>query len=467
MTEKINSFLCRTRSYLILTLAMVYLAGNITGIRGGDTLVNILALLTLAACLPGVKGASRYTAYVLLALGSALMIASGARAEVWLAGFGKNLALLTLIILVPLLGLPLGYGGYLEALEDYFHRRLGERKRRYGVVMVVAHFLGAMLNLAAIPITYEMLAGRKKEPLEPRLAGALARGYSASVNWSPSMSPVPMAIHYYGVRFFELFPVGFLMGMLFGLVGWLLVVIRTGSGEAEVAAGSEVPAAGPVTGGRTYSRKLAELAGSGAAVLALVFTVEGSTGWGIFTVVPLVSLVYPLVWSAALGQVKAWRHELVNGYLSGALPRMKNEVVLFICAGFFGTAVGASGLGARIPAMINYLVGSDPVGISVVVALMIIVMSCLGVHPVVTGTAIVTSLTPASVGLTPRFMSVLLAGSWALGVTVSPFSGMSLIMAGLTGRSSLEVGPGWHLRYTLLALAVLILGLNALRLVGF
>lgn len=54
--------------------------------------------------------------------------------------------------------------------------------------------------------------------------------------------------------------------------------------------------------------------------------------------------------------------------------------------------------------------------------------------------ALATSLDPLSAGMSPVNMALVLIMGWALGATVSPMSGTSLVVGGLTGRSPTAVG---------------------------
>jgi TRAP-type C4-dicarboxylate transport system permease large subunit len=199
----------------------------------------------------------------------------------------------------------------------------------------------------------------------------------------------------------------------------------------------------------------------------LILLIEGFLKWGIFVVVPLVSIFFPLLLALLINSFHEWKDLLRSSYLSECLPRMKNEIVMFTCAGFFAAAINLAGFGAKIPALINYLVANDPFGISLVVALMLISAAFIGIHPVVTGTAIMSSFSPEAFGVSPVFMATVIASSWSLALIVSPFSATTVTMSGLYDRSPLEAGPKWHWLYTIIALPTVLLLLNGLRILGF
>ncbi len=445
-----------SRRFAVLALALLGLAGSLFDLPV-RSVINPLALVTMLLCMPVAAKATRYTGVALLGVGSILLFISGAGWQVWLSGFGENRALLSLIILVPLLGLPLSYGGYLEAIDAFSRRYMAAERPLMGVAMASTHFLGSLLNVGALPIIYQMLVQRRGDG-DPRLAMALARGYSTAVVWSPNMAAIPLIIHYFDVKYWEIGPVAFIMAVLISLFGMVTLRPRPRQpGEDQ----DDMPL------DRGSRRKLLELVTVGAALIAFLLVLEGQTGLSIFSIVPLVSILFPLCWSLYLGKLAEWRQAVRSEYGINILTRMKNEVVLFTCAGFLAVAVKSSGLDGYIPLLVHTLSGGNALGISLVVAALVLGISLLGVHPIVTGVAVLATLDPVVLGVSPRFLGVVVACTWAVTINITPFSATNVMMSGITGRSPLEVGPRWHLKYGVPALLMVILLLNGLRLVGY
>ncbi|MEW6662914.1 MAG: hypothetical protein ACOY9Y_08535 [Bacillota bacterium] len=447
------------RSSLVLLMVLTHLAKIVFNLNQLNPITYYLAVAAMLACLPAVSRHSRYTSIILLAIGSLLIFKSGAPAALWLKGFGTNLSIISLIVLAPLLGLPLKFSRYLTALDALSNRQM-HGKRKYTVAMVMGHGLGALLNIAAIPLANQLLTGGRRE-LDLPLTKAMIRGYIGAVSWSTSMNPMPLAIYYYGLRYLDVLPAGLAAGITVSLVGAAFWFFTREPGQ-------ELPGErGPQAMSPCTRRRLVEVCLMSGMVFALILLIEGLLHWGIFIVVPLVSMFFPLIWALLINRFSEWKELLRANYLTECLPRMKNEIVMFTCAGFFAAAVNLSGLGAKIPGLINQLSASDPWGISLVVALMVIGAAFVGVHPVVTGTAIMTSFNPEAFGISAVFLATVIAGSWSLALIMSPFSGITLTLSGMFDRSPLEVGPKWHWLFVLVALPVLLLLLNFFRLLSF
>ena len=77
--------------------------------------------------------------------------------------------------------------------------------------------------------------------------------------------------------------------------------------------------------------------------------------------------------------------------------------------------------------------------------LMLIIPGVLGMHPVAIGTAMVTALVPANLGLTNLTFALTILTGWLLCIMMAPFSATGLLLASLNGRSSYynTVGINW------------------------
>ncbi|HCJ94716.1 MAG TPA: hypothetical protein DHV69_05810, partial [Sphaerochaeta sp.] len=63
----------------------------------------------------------------------------------------------------------------------------------------------------------------------------------------------------------------------------------------------------------------------------------------------------------------------------------------------------------------------------------------MGLHPVVAGSALVVSIAPEALGLTPFMFGFTLIAGWSIGILLSPFSATNMVTGGLTKH------PSWYL----------------------
>ena len=113
-------------------------------------LALVLMLAVTALCLVAVTGSARVISYTAFALSIGLLIGYRAPAKVWEQGLEDNLYLVVLFSVVPLLRIPIRYGGYFEALRTVFERFVHSRGRFYLFVSLVSAFFGSIVNLAIV-----------------------------------------------------------------------------------------------------------------------------------------------------------------------------------------------------------------------------------------------------------------------------------------------------------------------------
>ena len=80
---------------------------------------------------------------------------------------------------------------------------------------------------------------------------------------------------------------------------------------------------------------------------------------------------------------------------------------------------------------------------------LMVLLAIIGIHPVISIAIVGTWLAPLSVD--PNVLGTLFLSVWAVGVTASPLSGISLALIGRYGLSSRSILL-WHYRYALVML---------------
>ncbi|MEI3308497.1 MAG: hypothetical protein V8R48_06545 [Eggerthella lenta] len=91
-----------------------------------------------------------------LASSIALLVYSQAPLDVWKQALRENAYLIVMFIMVPLLGIPVQHGGYSESLRGMFARYASTDSRYYALVSSMSAFVGVLISIAAVPLTYEV-----------------------------------------------------------------------------------------------------------------------------------------------------------------------------------------------------------------------------------------------------------------------------------------------------------------------
>jgi hypothetical protein len=372
---------------------------------------------------PRVRGVARIQVAAMLALGLAGLAwaAAAGRPVDWAKILDSNQALLAMLASVSFLRLTATAEG------DDRGNALSRGPRALVQTLLGVHLLGAVINLSAVAILGDRMAtGGMLSPLQGQV---LSRGFALAANWSPFFAAMGLAL-----------------ANAPGASLWVLVTV--GIPVAALALAFSVLELGPrarLQGFVGNPMHLKALALPGTLAVA-VMTIHGA-----LPAVPILTLVSALSVSATLvvlarregcaGPVRAAR------FVTLGLPGMANELALFLAAGVLsvgiGAAVGASGLALALAGFGAW----EATGLLV----LLVTLAILGVHPVVGISVAAGVLTPLRPD--PNLLALAFLMTWALGVTLSPFSGLSLALQGRYGVDSHRF-PIWGWRFAVFVLAV-------------
>jgi len=426
-------------SIAIIYLAKAYLAWSWLGV-----ILSIVCVLSVIISLPFVKGNTRVVALALFAAGVILFFSSEAEAGLWLSAVAKNANLVTLLVLVPIFGLPLEHGGYYKVLDALVDRFMNNNHRMFWVPALLGHFFGALMNMGALPIVYQLIMHGNRSSAFRAVPAAIVRGFCSSIYWSPNMVSVALVISYLALPWAIFARGGLIFTLLSLVVGWVIHIVFNRKNTPY--SGKDKPKS------TLNAKKLLELVIFCSLFLGVIVIIAVETTVPVFNVVPLLALVYPVLWLGLLGKGKVI-YSAYRSYVTTALPGYASEIVMFLGAGFLASALLHSGSGEKISLLFGQLAGLSPCLLCFLLAFSIVLMSLVGIMPMVTVTAYCASLQPALLGLSTEQLSLVLVGGWATSVLASPFTGITLIMSGLMRKSSLSVArSNWLYAAVMLAL---------------
>ncbi|KUO75372.1 MAG: C4-dicarboxylate ABC transporter [Desulfosporosinus sp. BRH_c37] len=458
----------RIRSLATFSLAIVYLCNLYFKSSVIKDLDLILLVIVISLSFTVVTGSAKVIGYVSFALSISLLLIYHAPLSVWTQALQENLYLVVMFTLVPLLGIPIQYGGYFESLQSVFRRYVHTNSRFYLLVSLISAFIGVLVNMAVVPLVHQISLASDKSSDKKLLSIAISRGFTTCTIWAPTTAAIALIIQLSDAEWHSFFPFGLFFGMIAGLIGYTMMKLAGGSVEnsSAIAVATVDPAEKLNSIAEINLRKVIELSVFGITLIFLIVIVSLITGISTIIVVSIASLVFPVIWLALIGRLPVLIREFKGDYYIERLPRLKNEIVLFVGAGLFATSISYSHLGNYVPNILNPIVGSNPLWLAVVIILSSLILSVLGVHPIITVTILGGTLKAAAYGVTPTYMALILAISWAMGISIAPSSATVIAISGLTEQSPLKVGFGWNGLYVLIVSTVLIMLLTLFRAVG-
>ena len=333
---------------------------------------------------------------------------------------------------------------------------------RYLAFTLASQFFSGILGLAGANLMFIMAAPAGEDKSDERTAAvvAAARGFAAANCWSPAFGNMAILLALYpSLHWIEVFPVGFVLAQLTIVVGALMY-----------GAGALAPdtAPSPPTSARALTAAALPLLLSLLGFLVLILSVGKALHIAVSAAIVLLAPAVSLGFHAVTGGPGQRLADGLRGLGQGLrrFPGLASEAMLFLAAGCAGSIL-ADAFPDSWVGMIGRALGPHPfLGLSFLMfALMAAALA--GIHPVLTGVFLASTLTPQVLNLPPlTHMAAILAG-WGLSSSITPFSVLSLTASRYAGVDlyQISLGKNWAfaLCNALLICALLAAYVSALR----
>ena len=289
----------------------------------------------------------------------------------------------------------------------------------YKTLLGVSLF-GSVINISAPVIFADRLSATSS--LNRLTSQSITRIFSGCSVWSPFFGGMAAVITY--VPAVSL-PLVRLVCFPFAVIGFIIVCI-----EAHFRYRDQLQCF------KGYPVKYSSLWVPATLALTVVVLSKLAPHWSVLTCISLGALVLTLgVLIARQGMVGGTNTMWLQ--ITGYLPKMVNELVLFLVAG-----VLAAGLAGVISTgLIALPYASFHATEAIALLAFMIMLAVVGVHPVVT----VSGITPllATLGPNANLLAVTYLLAWSLGTSASPLSGTHLVFQGRYGVPSWK-GASWN-----------------------
>lgn len=427
------------KSSFILSMCLLYMIQFLTQLEILYTLLGVITVAVFLLSLSGTKKVPRYFSIFMFAIGTIVMIKTGKGMAGMADGLLTNVPLLTLIILVPLIAVPLKLGGYFTSIHYYLQHYAAEPKKIFTSISLFIFTLGPVLNLGSIRVLHEILKDIK---LNAKLAAkAYLTGFSSIILWSPYFGSVALVLYYLDVsvtdHILTALPLSFLilgMGNVLFRLQW--------KKESEVEKQQQAEAS-DVKEEKEHKRKLRKLGLLIALLMATVLILERVTHWPMMFLVSAISILFPIVWAIFKRQSKQWWQQ-IKDFKQKSVPKMGNEIILFISAGLFGKSLTGTVAAEYISVAVQQVSSVSFLLFILMILLFMISFTFIGIHPVVIAIPLLTQIDPVAVGSTPPLISLLFMLGWSISAVLSPVNPLNLLVSNSLKRSGISVGLKWN-----------------------
>ena len=381
-------------------------------------------------------------------IASAIMFYVKADFLQWVSGLNKNGLLIALFVCGPLLSLPFSYENYQGELKNisrlYMHTLIPFAL----LIAMPMHIFAALTGFAALTIMYTLFSQTGKlYGSQDIFISTLVRSYVSSGFWGTSWVSVMLVVSELHIPWYRLI----MMNLIYAPVA--IAINLAGIKIAMLRHPGQYPKLTPDPDTKVDWRKVAIMFGLAVTIVLVILVINLSSGWNLLAIVPMVSMLFPLI-TALIQNKKTELKSGLKNYYDKALFKCRTEVFLFSSAGLLAHALEISGVGNAIPGLIPRFLISYPYFMIIALMLLVILLGQLGIHPAVTGTTLVAVIAPASIGLSVPSFALTIICAWLLSNMLSPFSALNLTMSGLCGKNTWYTGLRLNWRYAIVCMLI-------------
>ena len=434
--------------WISISFAVIFVINYFANLEFLRLICALLLIVILSQGLRQMRPVNLRVVGGLFLAGAVILIWCRADIHTWLEALMQNANLATMFTAAPLLALPFYYEDYQGELARFARLKMQSLLSFMLLNAVSGFVLSLLVGVGAVVIAYEMFYPHSKMyQAEDLFYPALTR-YNCSPGFlAPAWASIVVTTTATNTPWVSLIPIGLAFGFVYLFIDMIMLSlhIRRRPGR--------YPKLQPIAGEKVNYKKILTMLLLAVIMLGMIGVVNAVSGWSLMIVIPIVAIAFPLLTAVFQKKMTAYRAGMGQYYRNSVL-KVRSEVALFTAAGFLGKALEASGIGAKIPALLPAWLHDYPVLMIAAIMLVIILPSLIGIHAVATGSALLAALTPAAVGMNQMtFVLTVLAG-WMISILLSPFSGAALIVGGYADRPSWQISLGKNGPFGLVCLVV-------------
>lgn len=428
------------RFSLILSMCFIYILESFYSNEFIGIVFNIVAVLVFFSILPLLESKGRLFVLTLFLMGIILHFSVGDRGMGLLEGITQNLALLSILILAPLLSIPLKREGVIETVILYLNElKTDPRNTFYGISSFMLT-LAPILNMGALRIVHGFVENIKFS--SKLLSRSYYVGFTPAVLWSPFFASVGIVLFYLDMTYLSYVAVGILFALLQVAVGIFLFRPKVFK-EADVKHAKQTKL--------LYNNRKKDIYFLFGFVFGLVLTLivlEHFLQKSMLLLVSIVCFIVPIMW-VILRKKRSIVKEEVFLYKEKLLTQSKTEICLFLSAGIFGNAISHTPVKQLLEQVMQWSATQSLGVLFLFIILFVSLMAALGVHQIIVIPLILTSLDFAEIHIAMYCVAFMCIFTWMLSSAISPLNAMNIIISQCVRKDGLTVALKWNGMYFL------------------
>ncbi len=380
---------------------------------------------------------------VLVGIGVGLALMSADPIAVILNGFNRTSGFFVLFAAVLWLRIPADGSAALRAAQEAAIRQ--PPGRRYLILAVTSHVIGAVLNLAGLSLVSTIVARQNVEALQRRLTQSISQSFTAATCWTPFYTSMALVLTTVpGLTWGDIAPFGMILSGVLILASWGLSRLNRG-GSVEIKSSTAVSHAP----WRAF------------ALLGILFAIVISLTEGAALPIPialgLVAPVFGLAWTVGQHWKAARPVQAMSGLTRAVMegiPNIRGEALLFLGANLMGAGLSANVSPEATKAALDSLHFSPDLNI-VVVVLAMGLLGSIGVHGVILVVVVGQILPAEALGVPLPIYGLMLLAMWGISSAASPVSPTVLYVSRFCRTPPWTISWVWNGPYLAVGTAII------------
>lgn len=405
----------------------------------------IIALFTLCTIICTIYFSRRLPklfSSIMVMIGIIILFVQGVEFDLLIESITKNLPLVALIAIVPILSIPINLGEYHRRIASFFSKYTNKPTVLYMYTYSFFYLLGPITNLGAIHIIHSMIS-RMKFPTN-FLGRIYPRGFSSINTWAPYFASVFFVVYYLEIPMYQFIPYGILLSLFQFITASTLFKLKE-ERDVQLEKVKNV--------GVNEPKKMIELLCALLLLISVVFLIEPFISFNVSVLIILAAGMFAFIWSMYLHETKRFFQQL-NDFRHGFMDKQANEIALFLSAGFFGVVLANSPMASYINLLWSTIANFSLILLIMFTIILISLFSFIGIHQIVIVSSILATTSASSLGVHEITFAMMLLSAWAIGSVTSPIAPMNVISSNLLQVNVFHMIFRWNFIYVIILLFV-------------
>lgn len=422
------------RFSLIMSMCFLYILEAFVPNGYVNFILNLVAVCVYFSMIPLLEKKGRIFSLGLFVTGISIHFAAGDKGIQLVQGITQNLALLSILILAPLLSVPLKREGIIETVIIYLNElKNNPRNTFYGISSFMLT-LAPILNMGALRIVHGFVESIKFP--SKLLSRSYYVGFTPAVIWSPFFASVGIVLFYLDITYLSYVAVGVLFAVLQMAVGLFLfrpALLQQTSLTDDKAIMLQ----------KGQKKDIYILLGFVLGLVLLLIVLEQVLYKSMLLLVSIVCIIIPAGWVILRNKRNIVKEEL-SLYKSKMLSQ-KMEICLFLSAGLFGNAISKTPVKHLLERSMQWSATQSIGVLFLFIILFVTFMAFLGVHQIIVIPLILTSLNFAEMpNIAVASVAFMCIFTWMLSSAISPLNAMNIIISQCVQKNGMTVAFRWN-----------------------